>query len=126
MAPQQAEVALRCMSLAVFDFFTEHRKGERNVANGVLSHHPVNYIPENHVVLPPENGVVTFLIIATADDIPNHTPVHTVSDLSLLIPNMASCQFELNFYRNVFAHYTAVGINYIGPLSPTQSGKKGF
>ena len=50
MAPQQAKVARWCMSMAEFDFFIEHRKGERNI------------FP---VVIPPENAVVSFIIIAT-------------------------------------------------------------
>ena len=49
------------MSMAEFDFFMEHRKGERNVVPYVLSRHPVKEnIPEDNVVIPPENGVVTF------------------------------------------------------------------
>ena len=75
MAPQQAKVARWCMSMAEFDFFIEHRKGETNVVPDVLSRHPVKEnIPENNVVIPPENSVITFLIIATSVDIPHHTP----------------------------------------------------
>ena len=37
MAPQQAIVAKSCMSMAEFDFFIEHRKGERNVVPDILS-----------------------------------------------------------------------------------------
>jgi len=75
MAPQQAKVARWCMSMAEFDFFIEHRKGERNVVPDVLSRHPVEEnIPENNFVIPPENSTITFLIIATSVDIPHHTP----------------------------------------------------
>ena len=63
------------MSMAEFDFFIEHRKGERNVVPDVLSRHPVNEnIPEDNVVIPPENSVITFMIIATSVDVPQHTP----------------------------------------------------
>jgi len=75
MAPQQAKVARWCMSMAEFDFFIEHRKGERNVVPDVLSRHPVEEnIPEDNVVIPPENSVIMFLFIATSVDIPHHTP----------------------------------------------------
>jgi len=75
MAPKQAKVARSCMSMAEFDFSIEHRKGERNVVPDVLSHHPVKEnIPKNNVVIPPENSVITFLIITTTVDIPHHTP----------------------------------------------------
>ena len=75
MAPQQAKVARWCMSMAEFDFFIEHRKGERNIVPNVLSRHPVKEnIPENNVVIPPENAVIAFIIIATSVDVPNHTP----------------------------------------------------
>lgn len=74
MAPQQANVAMWCMSMAEFDFFIEHRKGEQNIVPDVLSHHPTtNCISEDHVVIPPEDGVVAFLIIATTVDVPHHT-----------------------------------------------------
>ena len=75
IAPHQAKVARWCMSMAEFDFFIEHRKGERNVVPDVLSRHPVNEnIPEDDVVIPPENSVITFMIIATSVDVPQHTP----------------------------------------------------
>ena len=75
MAPQQAKVARWCMSMAEFDFFIEHRKGERNVVPDVLSRHPVKEnIPEDNVVIPPENSVIAFMIIATSVDVPYHTP----------------------------------------------------
>ena len=75
MAPQQAKVARWCMSMAKFDFFIEHRKGERNIVPDVLSHHPTTEtIPDDNVVIPPENAVITFIIIATSVDVPNHTP----------------------------------------------------
>ena len=75
MAPQQAKVARWCMSMAESDFFTEHRKGENNVVPDVLSRHLVKEnIPEDNVVIPPENGVITFLIITTSVDVPLHTP----------------------------------------------------
>lgn len=75
IAPYQAKVARWCMSMAEFDFFIEHRKGERNVVPDVLSRHPVNEnIPEDNVVIPPENSVITFMIIATSVDVPQHTP----------------------------------------------------
>ena len=75
MAPQQAKVARWCMSMAEFDFFIEHKKGERNVIPDVLSHHPVKEnIPEDNVVIPPENSVIVFMIIATSVDVPHHTP----------------------------------------------------
>ena len=74
MAPQQAKVARWCMSMAEFDFFTKHRKWERNVVPDVLSCHPdKENIPEGNVVIPPEDSVVTFLIIATSVDVPHHT-----------------------------------------------------
>ena len=75
MAPQQAKVERWCMSMAEFDFYIEHRKGERNIVPVVLSRHPVKEnISEDNVIVPPENGVVTFMIIATAVDVPHHTP----------------------------------------------------
>ena len=75
IAPHQAKVARWCMSMAEFDFFIEHRKGERNVVPDVLSRHPVNEnIPEDNVVIPPEKSVITFMIIATSVDVPHHTP----------------------------------------------------
>ena len=74
IAPQQAKVARWCMSMAEFDFFIEHRKGERNVPD-VPSRHPVQEnIPEDNVVIPPENSIITFSIIATSVDVPQHTP----------------------------------------------------
>ena len=74
MAPQQAKVARWCMSMAEFDFFIEHRKGERNIVPDVLSRHSAKEnIPDNNVVIPPENAVIAFIIIATSDD-PDHTP----------------------------------------------------
>ena len=75
MAPQQAKVARWCMSMAEFDFFIEHKKRERNVIPDVLSHHPVKEnIPEDNVVIPPENSVIALMIIATSVDVPYHTP----------------------------------------------------
>ena len=75
IAPHQVKVARWCMSMAEFDFFIKHRKGERNVVPDVLSRHPVNEnIPEDNVVIPPENSVITFMIIATSVDVPHHTP----------------------------------------------------
>ena len=75
MAPQQAKVARWCMSMAEFDFFIEHRKGERNIVPDVLSRHPTKEnIPDDNVVIPPENAVISFIIIATSVDVPNHTP----------------------------------------------------
>ena len=75
MAPQQAKVARWCMSMAEFDFFIEHRKGERNIVPDVLSRHPTKEnIPDDNVVIPPENAVIAFIIIATSVDVPNHTP----------------------------------------------------
>ena len=63
------------MSMAEFDFFIEHRKGERNVVPDVLSRHPAKEnIPDDNVVIPPENAVIAFIIIATSVDVPNHTP----------------------------------------------------
>ena len=61
--------------MAEFDFFIEHRKGERNVVPDVLSRHPVKEnIPEGNMVIPPENSVTAFMIIATSVDVPHHTP----------------------------------------------------
>ena len=75
IAPHLAKVARWCMSMAELDFFIEHKKGERNVVKDVLSRHPVNEnIPEDNVVIPPENSVITFMIIATSVDVPQHTP----------------------------------------------------
>jgi len=74
MAPQQAKVARWFMSMVEFDFFIEHRKGERNVIPDVLSHHPAKEnISDDNVVIPPENAIIAF-IIATSVDVPNHTP----------------------------------------------------
>ena len=59
--------------MAEFDFFIEHRKGERSVVPDVLSCHPVKEnIPENNIVIPPENSVITFMIISV--DVPHNTP----------------------------------------------------
>ena len=75
MAPQQAKIIRWCMSMAEFDFFIEHRKGERNLVPDVLSCHPTKEnIPGDNVVILPENAVITFIIIETSLDIPNHTP----------------------------------------------------
>ena len=74
MAPQQAKVARWCMSTAEFDFFIEHRKGERNVVPDVLRKHSEENIPEKNFFVPPENSTIAFLIIATSVDIPRHTP----------------------------------------------------
>ena len=40
MAPQRAKGTRWCMSMAEFDFFIEHRKGERKIVPDVLSCHP--------------------------------------------------------------------------------------
>ena len=75
MAPQQAKVARWCMSMAEFDFFIEHKKGEINAIPDDLSHHPVKEnIPEDNVVIPPENSVIAFMIIATSVDVKHRTP----------------------------------------------------
>ena len=75
MAPQQAKVARWCMSMAEFDIFIEHRKGERNIVPDVLSRHPAREnIPDDNVVIPPENAVIAFIVIATSVNVPNHTP----------------------------------------------------
>ena len=63
--------------------FIEHRKGERNIVPDVLSHHPTKEnIPDDNVVIPPENAVIAFITIATSVDVPNHTPelVHGTFD----------------------------------------------
>ena len=74
MAPHQAKVARWCMRMAEFDFFIEHRKGERNVVPDVLSRHPVNEnIPEDNVVIP-EYSVITCMIIANSVHAPQNTP----------------------------------------------------
>ena len=66
MAPQQTKVARWCMSMAEFDLFIEHRKGERNIVPDVLSRHPTKEnIPDDNVAIPPENAVISFIIIAT-------------------------------------------------------------
>ena len=58
MVPQQAKVARWCMSMAKFDFFIEHGKGERNIVPDVLSRHPAKEnIPDDNVVIPSENPV---------------------------------------------------------------------
>lgn len=63
------------MSRAEPNFFIEHRKGERNVVPDVLSRHPVEEtIPKDDVVIPVENSVITFVIIATSVAVPHHTP----------------------------------------------------
>ena len=47
------------MSMAEFDVFIEHRKGERNIVPDVLSHHPTKEnIPDDNVLVPPENAVM--------------------------------------------------------------------
>jgi len=75
MAPQQAKVAGWCMSMAEFDFFIEHRKGERSIVLDVLSRHPAKEnILDDNVVIPPENAIIAFIIIVTSVDVPNHTP----------------------------------------------------
>ena len=65
MASQQANVARWCMSMAEFEFFIEHRKRERNIVPVVLSRHPTTEtenIPDDNVVIPPENAVIAFVI----------------------------------------------------------------
>ena len=53
------------MSMAEFNFFIEHRKGERNIVRDVLSRHPAKEnIPDDNVVILPENAVISFIIIA--------------------------------------------------------------
>lgn len=75
LAPQQAKVACGCMSMAEFDFFIEHRKGERNVVPDVLSRSPIReQVAEDNVVMPHETGVITVMIILTAAFVPHHTP----------------------------------------------------
>ena len=75
MAPQRTKVARWCMIIAEFDFFIDHRKGERNIAPDGLSRHPTTEnIPDDNVVIPPENAVIAFIIIATSVDVPNRTP----------------------------------------------------
>ena len=61
MAPHKAKV--------------ETRKGEGNAVPDVHSPHPTKEnIPEDNVVIPPENAVIAFIIIATSVDVPHHTP----------------------------------------------------
>ena len=75
VAPQQAKVARWCMSMAEFDSFIEHREEERNIVPDVLSRHPTKEdIPDDNVVIHPENAVIAFIIIAASVDVPNHTP----------------------------------------------------
>ena len=75
LTPQQAKVARGCMSMAEFDFFIEHRKGERNVVPDVLSRCSIReQVAEDKVVIPPETGVITVMIILTAAFVPHHTP----------------------------------------------------
>jgi len=64
-APQQAKVARWCMSMAEFDLFIEHRKGERTVVSDVLNRYPAKeYIPDDSIIIPPENPVIPSIIIA--------------------------------------------------------------
>ena len=75
VAPQQAKVARWCMSMAEFDSFIEHREEERNIVPDVLSRHPTKEdIPDDNVVIHPENAVIAFIIIAASVVVPNHTP----------------------------------------------------
>lgn len=75
LAPQQAKVARGCMNMAEFDFFIEHREGERNVAPDILSRSPIReQFAEDNVVIPRETGVITVMIILTAAFVPHHTP----------------------------------------------------
>ena len=70
MAPRQAKVVRWCMSMAEFDFFIEYKKGERNIVPDVLSRHPAKEnIPDDNVI-PPENAVIAFIILATSVDVP--------------------------------------------------------
>ena len=104
MAPQQAKVARWCMSMAEFDFFIEHRKGERNVVPDVLSCHPTTEnIPDDDVVIPPENAVITFIIVATSVDVPNHTPelVHGTFDNTMACLYTACLMPETNGFDPV-------------------------
>ena len=104
MAPQQAKVARWYMSMAEFDFFIEHRKGERNIVPDVLSRHPTTEtIPDDNVVIPPENGVTTFIIIATSVDVPNHTPelVHGTFDNTMACLYTACLMPETNGFDPV-------------------------
>lgn len=75
LAPQQVKVARGCMSMAEFDFFIEHKKGERNVVPDVLSRSPIReQVAEDNVVILPETGFITVMIILTAVFVPHHTP----------------------------------------------------
>lgn len=75
IVPHQEKAARWCKSRAEPNFFIEHRRGERNVVPDVLSRHPVEEtIPKDDVVIPVENSVITFVIIATSVAVPHHTP----------------------------------------------------
>ena len=106
MAPQQAKVARWCMSMAEFDFFIEHRKGERNIFPDVLSRHPTKVnIADDNVVIPPENAVISYIIIATSVDVPNHTPelVHGTfnNTMACLYNACLTCMPETNGFDPV-------------------------
>ena len=62
------------MSMAEFDFFIEHRKGERHIIPDVLSRHPTKENIPDDVVISPKSAVIVFIIITTSVDIPNHNP----------------------------------------------------
>ena len=76
----------------------EHRKGERKVVPDVLSRHLAGEnIPDNNVI-PPENAVIAFSIIATSVDVPNHTPelVHGTINNTMVCPYNVHMSFASN------------------------------
>ena len=74
MAPQQAKLAHWCMSMAEFDFFIEHHPGVTNIVPDALSCQPMLDLPVAEESYAPENGVISFLLIAMSVDVPHHTP----------------------------------------------------
>lgn len=57
IATQQAKGARWCMSMAEFDFYIEHKKGEKNIVLYVLSRYTVKDLPDYYPLVPPEEGV---------------------------------------------------------------------
>ena len=62
------------MSMAEVDFFVEHRPGVTNIVPDALSRQPMSDLPVAEESYAPENGVISFLLIAMSVDVPHHTP----------------------------------------------------
>ena len=82
------------MSMAEFDFFIEHRKGEGHIIPDVLSRHPTKENIPDDVVISPKSAVIVFIIITTSVDIPNHNPelVHGTFN------NTMACLYNANHH----------------------------